>query len=129
MMAEGLRKIGTISYLLKNGTLHENSILIWDEPESNLNPKSITVIVNLLIFLKNMSVQIFIASHSYFLIKYFDLKSKETEDIQFISLTRDEDSIKSETTTDIYEIEHNAIIDEMENIYLESSKQFYKGEE
>ena len=130
MMAEGLRKIGTISYLLKNGALHENSILIWDEPEANLNPKLITVIIDLLIFLKNMDIQIFIASHNYFMIKYFNLKNKEEyQDIQFISLKKDGESINHETATDIYDLEHNAIIDEMENIYLESSKLFHKGNE
>jgi len=33
MMAEGLRKIGTMSYLIKNGALNKNSILFIDEPE------------------------------------------------------------------------------------------------
>ena len=31
--------------------------------------------------------------------------------------------------TDIYDLENNAIIDEMENVYLESSKLFYRGQE
>ncbi|RKZ50439.1 MAG: hypothetical protein DRR16_08590 [Candidatus Parabeggiatoa sp. nov. 3] len=39
LVAEGLRKIGTLSHLIANGALNKNSILFWDEPESNLNPK------------------------------------------------------------------------------------------
>jgi len=129
MMAEGLRKIGTISYLLKNGALHKNTILFWDEPESNLNPKLIKEIVDLLIFLESLGIQIFIATHNYFMIKYFDIRKKENKNIElnFISFFKEDGQIKSETATDIYDLEHNAIIDEMENIYLASSKLFNKG--
>ena len=131
MMAEGLRKIGTISYLLKNGALTKDSILIWDEPESNLNPKLIKDIVNLLIFLENLGVQIFIATHNYFMIKYFDIQKKDKNSIElkFISLFKKNSQVESEMATDIYDLENNAIIDEMENVYLESSKLFYRGQE
>ena len=129
MMAEGLRKIGTISYLLKNGALTKDSILIWDEPESNLNPKLIKDIVDLLIFLENLGVQIFIATHNYFMIKYFDIQKKDKKSInlKFISLFKSNGQIESETATDIYDLENNAILDEMENVYLQSSKLFHKG--
>jgi energy-coupling factor transporter ATP-binding protein EcfA2 len=131
MMAEGLRKIGTISYLLKNGALNKDTILFWDEPEANLNPKLIKNIVDLLIFLESLGIQIFIATHNYFMIKYFDIRKKEKKSIElkFISLFKKDGQVDSETATDIYDIEHNAIIDEMENIYLEGSKLFHKGKE
>lgn len=38
MVAEGWRKLGMLSYLIANDSLKENSILFWDEPETNLNP-------------------------------------------------------------------------------------------
>jgi predicted ATPase len=80
MMAEGLRKIGTLSYLLKNNSLNNESILIWDEPEANLNPRTIQEIAKLLIALENFGVQIFIATHSLFLIKEIEiLKKRETK--------------------------------------------------
>jgi len=129
MMAEGLRKIGTISYLLKNGALHKNTILFWDEPESNLNPKLIKNIVDLLIFLESLGIQIFIATHNYFMIKYFDIRKKENKNLKlnFISIFKENGQINIETADNIYDIEHNPIIDEIENVYLESSKLFHKG--
>jgi len=94
MLAEGLRKIGTISYLLRNGSLSKNSILIWDEPESNLNPKHIRVIAKLFIDLERIGIQIFIATHSLFLVKEIEiLKASEKEcDIKYFSFGFDENN-------------------------------------
>ena len=39
LLAEGLRKIGLLSLLVRNGTLGPRCVLFWDEPETNLNPK------------------------------------------------------------------------------------------
>ena len=39
LVADGYRKIATLYYLLRNGSLTKDSILFWDEPEANLNPK------------------------------------------------------------------------------------------
>ena len=38
LLAEGMRKIGLLWLLIKNGTLSPGSVLFWDEPETNLNP-------------------------------------------------------------------------------------------
>lgn len=67
MLAEGLRKLATIAHLIRNGSLTEKSILFWDEPETNLNPKLITVIAGILLKLANAGVQLFIATHDYLL--------------------------------------------------------------
>ena len=37
--AEGLRKIGLLWKLIRNGLLEEGCSLLWDEPEANLNPE------------------------------------------------------------------------------------------
>ncbi|WP_337506674.1 hypothetical protein [Megasphaera sp.] len=39
MEAEGFKKIGILWQLLMNETITENTILLWDEPEANLNPE------------------------------------------------------------------------------------------
>jgi energy-coupling factor transporter ATP-binding protein EcfA2 len=41
LLAEGIKKLATLYYLIENGTITENSILIWDEPEIYFNPKLI----------------------------------------------------------------------------------------
>lgn len=85
MLAEGLRKIGTISYLLRNGSLSKNSILIWDEPEANLNPKHIKAIAKLLINLEELNIQILIATHSLFLLKEIEILRKKEHNIKYFS--------------------------------------------
>jgi len=131
LVAEGLRRIGTIFHLLANGTIEKGSVLFWDEPESNLNPNLIKLVVDMLIKLSENGIQIFIPTHNYFMIKYFDIRKKQRAslNLNFISLIKENDEVKHQLTTNMYNIEHNAIIDEMENIYLESSKLFYKGNE
>lgn len=72
IIAEGLRKIGLLLYLLNNGSLDANSILFWDEPESNMHPKLIRDIVKFLVLLANRGMQIFISTHSPYVIESFN---------------------------------------------------------
>ena len=72
LVAEGLRKVGLLAYLLSNGTLEKNSILFWDEPESNMHPKLIDDIVQVLVLLANNDIQIFITTHSPYIIESFN---------------------------------------------------------
>lgn len=94
LVAEGLRKIGMLSYLLNNESLDENSILFWDEPESNMNPKLIKEVVKYLVILANNGMQIFITTHSPYIIESFnnhlkknkirniDIEDKEIENVE-----------------------------------------------
>lgn len=59
LVSEGLRKLACLKYLITNGSLTPSGILFWDEPEANLNPQSITVVVNFLRILAGSGVQIF----------------------------------------------------------------------
>ncbi len=67
LLAEGFRKIGGLVHLINNGSLMENGVLFWDEPEANLNPKLVTQVAGVLRFLASRGVQVFIASHDYLL--------------------------------------------------------------
>ena len=92
MMAEGLRKIGTISYLLKNGGLNKDCILFWDEPESTLNPRLIKDIAKLLIYLEKLGIQIFIGTHSLFLLKEIEILRKKEHHIKYFSFGFDKNN-------------------------------------
>lgn len=72
MVAEGWRKLGMLSYLIANDSLKEDSILFWDEPETNLNPQLIKQLAVILLELTKYNVQVVIATHNLFLMKYFD---------------------------------------------------------
>jgi predicted ATPase len=96
MVAEGWRKLGMLSYLIANDSLKENSILFWDEPEANLNPRLIKQLAAFLVELSQHNIQIVIATHSLFLMKYFDYLIKQSNNAvsaAFFNLVRTENGI------------------------------------
>ena len=120
LVAEGLRKIALLWQLIKNGTLEKGSVLFWDEPEANINPKYIPVLAELLIMLESEGVQIFVSTHDYFLSKYIEVKRTEDSNIQYISLYKDETGkIQCETASEFELLEHNTIMDTFRKLYRE----------
>lgn len=77
LLAEGLRKIGTLAQLVINDTLKPHSIIFWDEPEANLNPALIKTVAKTIIALISKGVQVFIATHSLFLLRELYLLSEK----------------------------------------------------
>lgn len=117
LVAEGIRKIASIMYLITNGELNKNTILFWDEPESNLNPALIKVIADFIVLLANKGIQVFIASHDYLLTHLLSLQAEYHEvekapDIKFFSLNKNDDKLSIETATNLTKIEGNPILDE-----------------
>ena len=120
LVAEGLRKIALLWQLIKNGTLEKGSVLFWDEPEANINPKYIPVLAELLIMLEREEVQIFVSAHDYFLSKYIEVKRKEDSNVQYISLYKgEENKIQCEIEKEFELLEHNAIMDTFRELYRE----------
>jgi ABC-type arginine transport system ATPase subunit len=75
--------------LIQNGTLLSGSVLFWDEPEANLNPRLMQTIVSILMELQRLGVQIFVSTHDYVFLKEFDLATKEGDNVLYHSLFRD----------------------------------------
>ena len=95
--AEGIKKIGTLAHLLRNGEIQRGSILFFDEPSANLNPKSILRLVELLFALGRAGVQVFVATHSYVVLKQFQLLAREHEErTPLCVLSREDDEIEAE---------------------------------
>ena len=90
LLAEGTRKLALIWLLIQNGTLKEDSVLFWDEPESNLNPKLMGNVIEFILELQRIGVQVFLATHNYVILKEFDLRCKKEDQIRYISLYHDE---------------------------------------
>jgi energy-coupling factor transporter ATP-binding protein EcfA2 len=95
LVAEGHRKIASLIHLVLNGSLLKNSILFWDEPEANLNPRLITVVATTLRKLAEFGVQIFVSTHDYLLASELSLamefspllKAEERVDIRFFGMS------------------------------------------
>lgn len=135
LVSEGYRKLTTIMYLILSGSLNKNSILFWDEPETNMNPKMIEPIVKALTILANMGVQIFVTTHDYFLQQSFSMISEyglkdenyKKIDIRFISLYKDNEIILSESETQLTNLSNNAIMEEFDNLYDREQELFYEN--
>ena len=112
LVAEGVRKIALLWQLVKNGTLKKGAVLFWDEPEANINPKYLPVLVELLLELQRNGVQIFISTHDYILAKYFELRTLLRDEVVYHSLYREEVSkdICVETEKKFSTLKHNAIM-------------------
>ena len=82
MAAEGWRKLGMVLQLLKNGGLGKGMILLWDEPEANLNPKLIKLIAQVIVKLSHLEIQTFITTHSLFLLREIDMLVKTDKTIK-----------------------------------------------
>ena len=56
-----IRKLGLLWLLIQNGTLRNGSLLLWDEPETNLNPKLFGILMDVLLELQRSGVQVLLA--------------------------------------------------------------------
>jgi len=118
LLAEGVRKLALIWLLIQNGSLNPGSILFWDEPEANLNPSLVGLVVETLLELQRQGVQVFLTTHNYVLLKEFDLRKKNDDAVRYISLFRNEsDSVVAESSDSYTGISPNAISDTFSDLY------------
>ncbi len=128
MTAEGFRKIGILHRLLSNGTLNPgvSGPLFWDEPESNMNPKLMKLLVQIFLELSRNGQQIILATHDYVLLKWLDLLMDKGKDdhVLFHALYRNSESgeINVESTDDYHLISKSAISDTFAELYDEDVK-------
>ncbi len=73
LVAEGFRKLAMIAQLIAAGLLVDKGYLFWDGPEANLNPKTVKLVAQTILHLCRAGIQVFIASHSLFLLRELDI--------------------------------------------------------
>lgn len=114
LAAEGFRKLGLLQRLLQNGRINPgvSGPLFWDEPEANLNPSLMKQLVSVLVELSRNKQQIFLATHDYVMLKWFDLLTDSTDKITFHSLYKEEDGEVAISSTEDYEQIHPNAIDD-----------------
>ena len=119
LLAEGMRKLALLWLLIQNGTLLEGSVLFWDEPEANLNPKLYGTLIDVLLELQRVGVQIFLATHDYVILEELNLRKKEEDSIAYHSLYRDEQTgeIACNTANNSLDIHPNAIAEAFDDLY------------
>jgi energy-coupling factor transporter ATP-binding protein EcfA2 len=119
LLAEGARKLALLWLLIQNGTLLNGTVLFWDEPESNLNPRVIGQVVEILLELQRQGVQVFIATHDYVVLKEFDLRRKKDDHILFHSLYNDPQSknVKINSAESFLDVHPNMIAETFAELY------------
>lgn len=109
--AEGIRKFALLWKLIRNGLIDNDTILFWDEPESNINPELIPILVDILIELQRCNVQVLIATHSYNFAKYFEVKRSSNDRVLFHSLYKTDQGVKCQSENNFGDIKNNSIIE------------------
>lgn len=114
VVAEGLRKVAMLARLISTGALLDKGYLLWDEPEANLNPKLIKVVALSILHLCKQGIQVFVATHSYFLLKELEILSRQMVVSQrFLAIYRSNDgSVMLEQSKDLQHLEHLVALDE-----------------
>lgn len=117
LLAEGVRKLALLWILIQNGTLRSGVVLLWDEPEANLNPSLFKPLVQILLDLQRIGVQVLLATHDYVILKELDLQTSETDLVAFHSLYREAGDIMCHSTTRYLDIDPNAIAETFDDLY------------
>lgn len=97
----------------------QDSVIIFDEPEARLHPAAVSDLLDIIMLLAENGIQIFIASHSYFVLKKSYLLARQNNmSIPILSLDGD-------TSADIHYddlcngLPENAIMQESTRLYEE----------
>ena len=119
LLAEGMRKLGLLWLLLQNGTLLDGSVLFWDEPETNLNPKLFRPLINILLELQRLGVQVFLATHDYVILQELDLQKTKSDKLAFHSIYRDpsNDELVCGTASSYLDIHENTMAEAFASLY------------
>jgi AAA15 family ATPase/GTPase len=118
--AESFKKLGLIYRLIETGYLIKGGVLFWDEPEANMNPKNIPLIADILLALQRQGVQIFIATHDYFLPRYLDVRKTNEHKLCYYALHKNEEGrSRCEREEDFDMLENNSILSQFTGLYEE----------
>jgi len=89
--AEGIKKIGILSRLMRNRRLTPagGCMLFVDEPEVNLHPKAIVLFADMLHEFAQSGVQVYLTTHSFYLLKRLEqLARKHMTDYSLLDLRK-----------------------------------------
>jgi energy-coupling factor transporter ATP-binding protein EcfA2 len=95
--ASGFRKFALLWKLLRNGLLENGSVLFWDEPESSVNPELIPTLIDIMLELQRDGVQIFVATHSYAVARWFELRKTDKDELRYFNMSKGSNGIEVTT--------------------------------
>ena len=116
LVAEGIRKVAMLAYLINNGSLRDRGMLFWDEPETNLNPHLVRLVAEVILLLGLGGIQVFIATHSLFLLRELEILSRKkqfkTLRSRFFALEKNDGEVGLQQGDSIDDVDPIASLDE-----------------
>jgi len=114
LVAEGLRKIAMLVYLIQNGSLAKGGTLFWDETEANLNARIMVKVANALAALAQYGVQVILTTHDLFLMNELSLLIESTPKMpaQFLSCCPEDVSVIVEQGRVLEDLHTIVVLDE-----------------
>lgn len=124
-VASGIKNIAVIKRLIGNSVLHQNSLLIIDEPEVNLHPDWQMKLAEILVMLrKELHIQVLINTHSPYFMRAIECYCDVYGIFDELNVYR---TVKDQTTKYQYNLEN---VSEQENgieyLYYQMSRPFEK---
>ena len=119
MVGEGDRKMAMLAHLLRNGTLAEGGLLVWDEPEASLNPKRALLMSDAGFLLARAGVQVLLSTHDYALCSEIALKAGDNAsgDVAFFGMNASRGSAEVERSVSFLGLKENPILDAFSGIH------------
>lgn len=119
--ASGVMIFLELSRLIGNGTLTPNSVLIIDEPETNLHPEKQVALARMLVALsKKFNIKMFLSSHNIYFIRALEvaLGEEELAEYHFYSMKKDKDTrlFSAVDVTENLEVIYNDLYSPMEDL-------------
>lgn len=119
LVADGERRLGLLWRLLRNGTLRPGCTLFWDSPETGLNPLVFGAVMETILELHRVGAQVFLATHSYVILKELALRQENGDTIAFHSLFRakGKSGVQCNTVSRYSLIHPNSIAEAFDDLY------------
>jgi predicted ATPase len=131
LVAEGIRKLGMIAYLIINGSLSENGFLMWDEPEASMNPRLTRLVGRVAQDLAASGIQTWVATHDYLLTSELTMvaETSKSSDTSFFALVRNPQSegTSVEAGSRLGDLKHNSILNAMADLHQREEAAFHAG--
>jgi AAA ATPase domain len=133
LVAEGIRKLGMLAYLIINGSLSENGFLLWGKPEASMNPRLTHLAGQVALGLARSGIQTWIATHDYLLTSELALTSEtsKSSDTSFFALVRNPKSKGTlvEAGRQLGALKHNSILLAMAELHQREEAAFHAAEQ
>lgn len=127
-MASGMKTMAAVVRAIENRSIRRGSLLIIDEPESNLHPEwQVKFAIFLVLLQKRLGISILLNTHSPYFLQAVNVYAKDSEiECHFYDMVPDQEEvpveIKTESTPRFYHADH--IGGDLESVFRDMARPF-----